>query len=503
MLNSELKFYLKTFIGKPTIDYKLSNEDNEKLVAYLNANCDEGTLNDTEKQLKIKQAFKEHFESVGYILFKISNDKILLKVFPYKIEPKNSINLPYILEILRNNEDLIEYEYNGNENQISIPVKLKEKIYDFINSIDNEEVNKKELVRYAVNEFFELQSHDIVIIRDEHIFVKILDEKYKRNINENEKGTIASRYNGINEEELKSLYADFVAMEENKTFFYYTAKLFVQEHLLNERIDNDTYEKKVFSLIQSIIVDQMNNTYNYDKDFCTGFSGYIFRIHFEEVFEHIVNFILIEIAASNEYIVDFLRYYSLNIVIKDGKKYKVPELETEGGLRWNVISMMSIVKIYIKSKIAIDTLKQEIDELEKNMREFYIQGHSPIEYQNSLDKEKDKITQRLFLNEEKVKSFMDTLKSIKSQGRKSIIRVEVTKLQEKIKTDQNEKAIILSKTVQKDIIIKYNTLNKKREIMTRQLQGERKLLNQNKTSYSTIKQVLKKALISKTVLIAG
>ena len=178
-------------------------------------------------------------------------------------------------------------------------------------------------------------------------------------------------------------------------------------------------------------------------------------------------------------------------------------METEGVLRWNFISMMSIVKIYIKSKISIDTLKQEIDELEKNMREFYIQGHSPIEYQNSLDKEKDKITQRLFLNEEKVKSFMDTLKSIKSQGRKSIIRVEVTKLQEKIKTDQNEKAIILSKTVQKDIIIKYNTLNKKREIMTRQLQGERKLLNQNKTSYSTIKQVLKKALISKTVLIAG
>ena len=502
MLNSELKFYLKTFIGKPTVDYKLSNENNEKLVAYLNENCDEGSLNDIKKQLKIKQAFKEHFESVGYILFKISNNKIFLKVFPYKIEPKDSVNLPFILEILRKNKNLIEYEYNGNKNQISIPAELKEKIYEFINSIENEEVNKKELVRYAVNEFFELLNHDIVIIRDEHIFVKILDDKYKRKIGENEKGTIAGRYNGINEEYLKSLYDDFFAKEENKSFFYYTAKLFVQEHLLDKKIDNSTYEKKVFSLIQSIIVDQMNNAYNYDEDFCTGFSGYIFRIHFEEVFGHIANFILIEIAASNEYIIEFLRYYSLSIVVKDGKKYKVPELETEGGLRWNVISMMSIVKIYVKSKTAIDALKKEIDELEKNMRELSIEEHSPIEYQNLLNKEKDKITQRLFLNEERMEKFVDALKSIKSEGRKSIIRVEMAKIQEKMKVDQEEKAAITLKAVQKNIIINYNMLNKKYEIATRQLRREEKLLSQNKASYFTIKQVLVKALMSKTLLIA-
>lgn len=501
MLNSELKFFLKTFIGTPTVDYKLSDEENKRLFAYLYENCEAGFLEDAEKQLKIKQVFKEYFEPIGYILLKITNDKVLLKVFPYKIEPKDSVNLPLLLDMLADNEDMIEYEYKGNKNQISIPMKLKQKIYRFVNSIDNEEVNKKELVRYAVNQFFELQNHDIVIIRDEHIFVKILDEKYKRKITENEKGTIASRYNGIDEEYLKSLYDDFFENEENRDFFYYTAKLFVQMHLIDNRIDNTTYEKKVFSLIQSIIVEQMNKTYNYDEDFCTGFSGYIFRIHFEEVFGYIVHFILIEMAASNEVIIDFLKYYTLNIIVKDGKKYKVPILETEGGLRWNVISMMSIVKIYIKSKTAVETLKKEIDELEKNMRALYIEGYSPIEYQSFLNKEKDKITQNLIINEQNMEKARTMLKTVKSESRKSILQIEMNKIRDEMKEDQKEKAALIAKTVQKQIIIKFNMLNKRYETAKRQLRREEKILDQNQLSYSAIKQAMVKALISKTVLI--
>ena len=140
MLDQEIKFYLKTHVGKPSIDFRLSDEENDRLFAYLNENCETVDLDDPQSQLIIKQAFKEYLEPVGYILFKIINHKIRLKVFPYKIEPKDSINLPSLLEILRSNQELIEYDYKGNKNQISLPKKLKEKLYNFINKINNEEI---------------------------------------------------------------------------------------------------------------------------------------------------------------------------------------------------------------------------------------------------------------------------------------------------------------------------------------------------------------------------
>ena len=460
MLDSDLKFYLKSHLGRPTVDFKLSEEENNKLFAYLNENCKEGFLQDTQNQLKIKQAFKEYFESVGYILFKISGDKILLKVFAYKIEPKDSINLPAILEILSQNKNLIEYEYNGNKNQISIPKKLKDKIFHFVNSIDNEEINKKELARFAVNEFFKLQSHDIVIIKDKQIFIKILDQKYKRNVSDSEKGTIAGRYNGINEEELKSLYDEFFAKEESKNFFHYIAKTFVQIYFIEKKIDNDTYEKKVFALIQSIIAEQLNNTYNQDTDFCTGFAGYIFRIHFEEVFGHISNLILEEITMANQYMIEFLKYYSLNIVVVDGKKYKVPELETEGGLKWNVVSMLSIVKIYIKVRTSIETLKAGIDEYKKKIDILYIGSYSPLEYQNKLHKETYEFEQKIARDKQKLEKLQDTLNSTKNEQRKYALEREVREIRENIRKNTEERTKLASKTVDKSIITEYNNLRR-------------------------------------------
>ncbi|MBU0632979.1 hypothetical protein KKA17_10080 [bacterium] len=501
MLDSELRFYLKANLGKPSVDFKLSDEENEKLFAYLNEHCEDGCLQDAKQQLKIKKAFKEYFESVGYILFKITENKILIKVFPYKIEPKESINLPAILEILSQHKEMIEYNYNGNKNQISIPKKLKEKIYTFINKIDNEEINKKELGRFAVNEFFKLQPHDIVIIKDDQIFIKILDDKYKRDISENDKGTIAGRYNGINEEELKTLYDDFISKEENRSFFYYVAKLFVQTHLLDNKIDNNTYEKKVFSLIQTIIAEQMNNSYNHDQDFCTGFSGYVFRMHFEEVFGHIANLILAEIASSNEYMMDFLKYYSLNIVVMDGKKYKVPELETEGGLKWNVVSMLSIVKIYIKTKTSIDTLKKEADELNKKIKVLYIGNYSPLEYQTYLNKERNDLEQDLLHDAKRLDRVTDTLNSVKNEERKFILKRELHEIKEGIQAKTDEKAKIIAKTVQKSVITEYNSLRKMLDTRVRQIHREEKILEQNKPAYLSIKHALAKALVSKKTIV--
>lgn len=502
MLDSELKFYLKTNLEAPKVDFVWSDEDNEKLFAYLNENCDEECLVSTENQQKIKQAFKEYFESVGYILFKMSDGKIRLRVFPYKIEPKDSINLPALIEILKSNDQLIHYDYKGNQNQISIPKKLKLKIYDFIYNIKNEEINRKELARYAVNEYFELKPHDIVVVKDDQIFIKILDKKYRREVKEEEKETIANRYNGIDEKELEALYDEFFEKQENKNFFYYIAKLFVQMYLIEEKIDNLTYEKKNFAYIQQIIVEQMNNTYNHDNDFCTGFSGYIFRIHFHEVFEHIATFILAEIAASNDYMIEFLKYYSSNIIVLEGHKYKVPELETEGGLKWNVISMLSIVKIYMKAKKSIDALKKETNELKRRIQLLYIGQLTPLEFQNKLTKEMDALVQAINADEKKLERYTDSYDLTTDDNRKATLKHEIRQIKEEIQEKREHRAKLKAKTVSKGTLAEYNRLRQELDGMVRHMHREERVLEQNESSYLSIKGALVKALISKKKLIA-
>ncbi len=501
MLDSELKFYFKTNLSKPSIDFKWSNEDNSKLFAYLNDNFEKEWLQDTQNQLKIKQAFKEYFEPVGYILFKLKDNNIHVKVFPYKIEPKDSVNLSSVLEILQNNENLIEYDYKGNENQISIPLELKTKVYDFVNSIDNEEVNKKELVRFVINQFFKLRQYDIVIIKEDQIFIKILDEKYKRTVPENEKNTVANRYNGINEEELKSLYDEFFSKLENKNFFFNVAKIVVQKYLLDEKIDHNTYEKNIFSYIQYIISEQINNEYCYENDFCKGFSGYVFRLHFKEVFAHIATLLLAEIAAANEHIIDFLRYYSAGIVVVEGKKYKVPEFESENGLRWNVISMLSIAKIYIRTKTSIDKAKEELEELNKKIKTLYINNHSPLEYQNSLIKEQEKIEVQMSRSQKKLDRLIDSFNLAKDENKKTYLKEEIQEIKEELQKLGDEKSTLKSKTVEKSVILQYSKLRIEIDTLVRQIQREENVLAQNEVAYISIKYALIKALTSKKTLL--
>jgi hypothetical protein len=501
MLDSELKFYLKTHLKRPTIDFKWSDEDNTNLFTYFDKTCEKECLLNIHNQLKIKQAFKEYFEPVGYILFKMNENQIRFKVFPYKVEPKDSINLSFVIKIIESNKHLIEYNYKEKKNQISIPSSLKALIYHFINNINNEEINKKELTRFAVAEFFKLQPQDIVLVRDEQIFVKILDDNYKNTVSENEKDTIANRYNGVNEEDLKSLYDDFFAKQENKNFFYYVAKLFVQIYLIDEKIDNIVYEKNIFSYIQSIIAEQIKNFNNQNDDFCTGFSGYIFRIHFKEVFGHIANFILIEIAASNEDMIHFLRYYSLGIVVQDGKKYKVPEIESENGLRWNVVSMLSIVKVYIKTKTSIDKAREKIDELNKSSQSLCVNDLPPLEYQNSITKEQEELEEQLFKDQKRVERVADLLDITKDEEKRSELRAEIQERKVQLQNIRDEKAKLKEKTVEKSTITKYNNLRIEHDTILRQLHREEKILTQNEKAYLSIKHALAKTLTSKKVLV--
>lgn len=500
MLLSKLKLHLRSIVGEPSIYFIWSDEHNEKLFLYINEHLDD-TIENKEIQTAIKESLREYFESVGYILFKISSSQLRMKIFPYKIEPKDSINLDSIINIIDENEDLIEYDYNDKKDLICLSKELTLKLTHFVNHITNEEINKKELLKYAIREAFELKDSDIIIIKNGQTFIKIFDLSNYREVAESEKNTIAERYNGIDEDCLVSFYKNFFIKDENKNFFYEVAEQFVETYLLEKRIDNVTYEKYVFSFVQSIILEHLEKAFDNNQEFFKGFSGYVFRIHFKEVFGYIANMILTEISASNKHMIEFLKYYSLNIVVIDGQKYKVPEIEADNGLKWSVSSMMSIVKIYIKTDQSIDLLISKKDKLQDSINDLYINGISPMEHNSILTKEMDELSQDIAYLAKKLNLHTDSLDLSKSEQEKENLKNDIKKIKLDMQLKREEHSKLLANMVNKSDLYRYNNTKKDIDALTRQEKREEKILEQNESAFLSIKNSLIKALTSKRTLL--
>jgi hypothetical protein len=403
-----------------------------------------------------------------------------------------------LIDILQDNEDAIEEDYNNREDLVALNKHLKDKLFHLIDSRDTS-TDKKELVKLAIREYFELDQRDIVVVREQQIIIKLLDEQSIHEISEEEQGTIASRYNGINEDDLESFYNDIFLQEADEDFFYFVADSFVNDYQIAKKLDNQTYEQTVFPAIQSIISDYLVEQFDHNEEFFKGFSGYIFRIHFREVFEYIADILLTKLSESNEYVINFLKYYSLNVVIVNGKRYKVPVIESENGWKWNVASIMPVIKIYTRADMAIEKLEKEIEDFEKKTKEYYVSGMSPVAYNNKINKDIDRIRQEIVYSAKKLDGYVATLKDDPDNKRLKQdihnIRAELTKLRQELNSLNN-------KLITKDKILKYTDIKRELDARVRQKEREEIVLEKNEESFISISDALVRALTSKKVLLS-
>ena len=241
--------------------------------------------------------------------------------------------------------------------------------------------------------------------------------------------------------------------------------------------------------------------YDDSDGFFTGFAGYIFRIHFKDVFEHIADLILNEIAISKTSIIEFLKYYSQDIILVGGKKYKVPSLESKEGLRWNVGSMLSITKIYIKSKRAIKNLQQESIDLNKQIEMLYIGNLTPLEYQSAQIQKRQSFDSDIAHHNKKLERYVDVLSQIDNEEKRAEMKKEVHALKEMVSKLLQEKKNLSEESIDKGILSQYTHMQKQIDSINRQLKREQRIISQNKTSYQSIRESLIKALISKKQLL--
>ena len=406
--------------------------------------------------------------------------------------------LDAFVELIEKNENLVLYDYKGKENQILLKESLVILISDFLDkNLQRSKYDTKELIKAYIRAAFELSDNTVVINKNGNIFIKIIDESVQKKIDEKDKNTVKNRYNGVKEDELKAFYDEFFADEENKDFFYEIAKEFVHKYFIVKKISNDEYEKNIFAYIHAITLEKLVAMYDNEDGFFLGFAGYVFRIHFKEVFEYISELILDEIAISNRYMMDFLNYYSQDILVVKGVKYKIPHIEADNGLRWTVPSMLSIVKIYTKAKNSILTLKKERSEYQKRVQKFYVNGLSPVKNNELLLSEKASIEIETGHTVRSINILNDKLDISKDAEKKALLKEELAREEETLKQLKEKKQATLQKVVKQNGLSEYVALQKDLDTLTRKLQREKKILKQNEVAYNSIKSSLVKALISK------
>ncbi len=395
-------------------------------------------------------------------------------------------------KILEANQKHIEHNYNDKTDLIRVSQEpIKEILKIVPKNLDSSAVLKQ-----IIKEVFELRDSDIVFFRQNHLFIKLFNSK-SAEIGSCDEGTIACRYNGINESELESFYNNFFIKDIDTHFFYNTAKEFVSTYMLSKKINNTTYEKYVFPLIQSIIHNSLSLIFDKSGEFFKGFSGYVFRIHFKEVFEHITEIILYELSISNKYIVEFLKYYSQGVISSDGIKYKVPELEASSGHKWSVTSMMSIVKIYVKARNNIEILNQELEPLRKDLAKQHIDSISPVEYNSELKLKIEKINFELQYLSRKLNSLVLSIGKSKSKTDSLKLQNEIKAIRDSIGSLNSEKEIYQSKLLPSNILREYNETKKQVTDFQRAISRDEKILTLNQDAYISIKSTLTKALTSK------
>jgi len=403
-----------------------------------------------------------------------------------------------IMDILESNEDSIEENYNNKEDLVSLNNDLKIKIIDFLKTVDTSS-DKKELVKLAIREYFELEDRDIIVVREKQIIIKLLDEQSIHEVTEEEKGTIANRYNGINEDDLNSFYHDIFLQEENEDFFYFVAEHFVNEYLIRKRLDNKTFEKNVFPIIQSIITKELTNNFDHNEDFFKGFSGFVFRKHFKDVFSFVAELMLNKLAESNDYIIGFLKYYSLSVVIVNGKRYKVPVIEAEDGWKWNVASMMPVIKVFIRASIAVDKLELEIESLKEKTLKYNVNGISPVMFNNNLNKEMNGLRQEISYMAQKLDNHIITLKDDPTNDK---LKRDITNIRQQLQDFRKDLKVSSDNLVPKDHILKYTNLKRDLDSKVRHKEREEIMMEKNEKSFLSISDALVKALTSKKVLIS-
>jgi hypothetical protein len=393
-----------------------------------------------------------------------------------------------LINIIVENKNLVDFEHKGINDLHVISGKLFKDILVNVKNLEDKSIDKKNFIKKAVREAFELEQKDLILIKKEQIVIKVL-----KNI---ERDETEKRFNGYSEEEIEKLYHEYFDAKSIKTFIEGVSTNIFKYLFIRKQVTNDFYEKNVYAIIQNYIAEQLIDFDKEGESFKKGFAGYIFRINFVSVFAKISDMILEAISSRDEYLMNWIKYYNGQVIIKHNKRYQAPAIVNSDGQKYNPSALFGTIAVWFKTKDKILLLKNRLKDINKNLDKLKIDNLSPTEYKDELIKERKEIEDDIYEANERVKELLDEKMLNKDEERKYDINDEIQQLRLDIKEYKRELEEINTHVSSIDVM-SAKRLEEDKTRVEKDIVREEKALKQTQKVYQSIQSALVKALTSK------
>lgn len=355
MIYQYVKRYLKNTLEKPTMDFEWSAVDDASFFSFIQRRY---SLEEFAKEIReVKIAFKDFFEPVGNVIFRYKEaNGIKFKIFPYRVNPQDSIHLQNIVEIINTNKKCIQYISQGEDEQIVISGKIRREVNKEVFDT-KESINVKELIKHAIKSALHLGKRDVITQLKRKYLIKIFNKDTVLDLDEElaiqtRKEGDTNKFNGYTAQEVEETYKKiFEKGNANiKYFLKATMKNAFQGALNFREIDNKFYEVKSLKLIHQLIAKELNDYIQLENDYLLGISSYLMRKHFYKIHELMANELIKCIHEKNINANNFLLFYNGKTIFIDDKKYMIPSLERRDGKQWNNTSLISLCNLWMNTK---------------------------------------------------------------------------------------------------------------------------------------------------------
>ena len=207
--------------------------------------------------------------------------------------------------------------------------------------------------------------------------------------------------------------------------------------------------------------------------------------------------LLKELAYANTYVINFLNYYSHDILVIGVKKYTVPQIKEEGGPRWNVPSMLGITTTYVKTLDQIKRMQSHLRKLQIQANTYYVEGIAPDLHNREIQKKFKMLEEDIQKNDKTISIIYDYLHILtdtqeiidtnQELEKAKSIRIELRKI----------KAQLVKSKVKQIQMLQYQKLMMQCDLIQRDMGPKNTIIAQNESAYLSIKNSLSKALITK------
>ncbi len=508
MIYQDTLRFLRRKIKKTTSDYQWRELDNIDFFNMLFARYELDEIKTNTQE--IKEAFRDFFEPVGKLLFKFDiTDGVQFKIIPYSVKPSQSKHLNRLVEIIKENRTAIIHPYNGREDQIALSGKIRRRINSEI--ADSEEsVNKKELIKYAIKQALKLSDKDIILLSKRKYIVKLFQKVEKKEPVQSIEQK-PEKYHGYDIEELAEDYEQFFEDIDAKSFIDGIVDKVLEDKLSFDKIDNFFYEQNANKIFKEAIEKELKKYLEEDaQTFIEAFADYIFRMNFIAIHERVAIALLESIVKKNQSAEKFLKYYSGETLLRHGKKYQIPYLQTEDGGKWHVASVISIASLFIKTRnkrdkysIELNKILQELenatDVLQKSEQRFETLKSMKEKLQKSLEATLEALENIEMTFKAYSKERMDEVEQHRLLREEKEYNKSADEIKDRLAEIENQrKKAQESYFIQKE---KVATLTNKRNELKSEIHNLEHSLMVNNGSYQSILTSLTKAIMQKKVIV--